>query len=300
GFPESEIRKFRLIFSCWNKPILHNMEDTNQTLRIFAIPLEPARQVIRALMDRLFKIEVSGVEHIPLEGGGIIVCNHTDLIDVPVQAVHSPRRIVYFGKAELFEPDEEVTRFLFQEGSFLNMLPGIMLLKPVLSRFLSFWADIVRAQMHEWGGRPIVRNFRGGSARESVEYYRDLEDYMVQLIKEGNLISLYPEGTRTDTGVMAPFKALAAKLAIRAQAPIIPTGITGSFGFLTPQSILSGRIFSTKIHYNVGKPIPPSEFPKTDEKKAAKELTAELEKQVYALTLHPERRDHARGKTRVL
>ncbi|HNN77154.1 MAG TPA: hypothetical protein PKN93_21055, partial [Leptospiraceae bacterium] len=79
-----------------------------------------------------------------------------------------------------------------------------------------------------------------------------------------------------------------------------PTGITGSFGFLTPQSILSGRIFSTKIHYNVGKPIPPSEFPKTDEKKAAKELTAELEKQVYALTLHPERRDHARGKTRVL
>lgn len=267
---------------------------------MFTIPLEPARAMIRTLMDRVFNIEVTGLEHIPMSGGGLIVCNHTDLIDVPVQAAHSPRKIVYFGKAELFEPEEELQRFLFQNGSPLHFVPGLALWKPVLAKILSFYADALRTQMNEWGGRPIVRNFRGETAREAVEYYRELEDYMVGLIKEGNLVSLYPEGTRTETGIMGPFKALAAKLAIRAQVPIIPTGITGSFGFFNPQSILSGRIFSTKITYNVGKPIPPSEFPQGDEKKAAKELTAELEKQVYALTLHPERRGHARGKARVL
>lgn len=267
---------------------------------MFTIPLDPARAVIRALLDRVFNIEVTGLEHIPMTGGGLIVSNHTDLIDVPVQAAHSPRKIVYFGKAELFEPDEELKRFLFQNGSVLNFMPGLALWKPVLEKILRFYADMLRTQMIEWGGRPIVRNYRGETAKDAVEYYRDLEENMVALIKEGNLVSLYPEGTRTETGIMGPFKAMAAKLAIRAQVPIIPSGITGSFGFFTPQSILSGRIFSTKITYNIGKPIPPSEFPKGDEKKAAKELTAELEKQVYALTLHAERRNHARGKTRVL
>lgn len=267
---------------------------------MFTIPLDPARAVIRALLDRVFNIEVTGTEHIPMTGGGLIVSNHTDLIDVPVQAAHSPRKIVYFGKAELFEPDEELTKFLFQNGSPLNVMPGLALWKPVLEKILRFYADMLRTQMIEWGGRPIVRNYRGETARDAVEYYRDLEDNMVALLNEGNLVSLYPEGTRTETGIMGPFKALAAKLAIRAQVPIIPSGISGSFGFFTPQSILSGRIFSTKIIYNIGKPIPPSEFPKGDEKKAAKELTAELEKQVYALTLHAERRNHARGKTRVL
>jgi len=276
------------------------MQDSaNQAFSMFTIPIDPARTVMRALMDRLFKIEVSGADQIPLTGGGLIICNHTDLIDVPVQGLYSPRRIVYFGKAELFEPDEEIKKLLFQSGSPLNLIPGLIW-KPLLEKLLEFYASAVKAQMHEWGGRPIVRNYKGDSAREAVEYYRDLEDYMVKLVSEGELVSIYPEGTRTDTGVMGPFKALAAKIAIRAKVPIIPTGITGSFGFFTPQSILSRRIFSTKITYNVGKPIPPSEFPRGDEKKAAKDLTAELEKQVYALTLHPERRGHARGKTRML
>ncbi|MBL8021816.1 MAG: 1-acyl-sn-glycerol-3-phosphate acyltransferase [Leptospirales bacterium] len=277
------------------------MEDNgNQVFRMFTIPLDPARAVLRGIMERIFKIEVTGSEFIPRDGGGLIVSNHTDLIDVPVQAINSPRRIVYFGKAELFEPDADIKNFLFKEGSLLNLLPGPMLWKPLLEKILSFYADAVKSQMHEWGGRPIIRNYRGETARDAVEYYRELEDYMVGLIEQGELVSLYPEGTRTETGVMGPFKALAAKLAIRARVPIIPSGITGSFGFFTPQNILSGRIFQTKITYNIGKPIPPSEFPTGDEKKAAKELTAELEKQVYALTLHPERRSRARGKTRKL
>lgn len=267
---------------------------------MFTIPLDPARAVLRGIMERIFRIEVTGSEFIPRDGGGLIVSNHTDLIDVPVQAINSPRRIVYFGKAELFEPDADIKNFLFKDGSLLNLLPGPMLWKPLLEKILSFYADAVKSQMHEWGGRPIIRNYRGETARDAVEYYRELEDYMVGLIEQGELVSLYPEGTRTETGVMGPFKALAAKLAIRANVPIIPSGITGSFGFFTPQNILSGRIFQTKITYNIGKPIPPSEFPTGDEKKAAKELTAELEKQVYALTLHPERRGRARGKTRKL
>lgn len=255
--------------------------------------------MIRLLMDTVFHIEATGTDFIPPEGGAILICNHTDLIDVPVQAVYSPRKVVFLGKAELFESGEEIKKILFREGSPLT-LPGVSFIRPVLEKGLEVFGATMKAQMLEWGGRPIIRNFRGEGAREAVEYYQDLETYMVQLLGEGNMLSIFPEGTRTTTGVMGPFKAMAAKLAIRAKVPIIPTGISGSYQFLTTESALSGKMFKNIIQFNVGRPILPSEFPAGDEKRAAKELTAILEKQVYALSLHQERRGTGRGKARVL
>ncbi|MBI3396728.1 MAG: 1-acyl-sn-glycerol-3-phosphate acyltransferase [Spirochaetia bacterium] len=267
--------------------------------RLFTVPLEPARAFIKLLMDTVFHIEVSGADSVPKDGGGILICNHTDLIDVPIQAVYTPRKVVFLGKAELFEQGDEMKKFLFREGSPLN-LPGISAFRPVIEKGLETYGAVIKLQMLEWGGRPIIRNFKGDGAREAVEYYQELENYIVQLLKEGHVLSIFPEGTRTSTGVMGPFKAMAAKLAIRAGVPLIPSGISGSFQFLTPQSIFSGRMFKNIIQYNFGSPIYPDEFPKLDEKRAAKELTAILEKQVYALSLHGERRSTGRGRSRVL
>lgn len=268
-------------------------------MRLFTIPLEPARMLVKTLLDTFFHIEVTGTDFIPAEGGAIIISNHTDLVDVPVQGTYSPRKIIYLGKAELFEPDEAIKRFLLQPGSPFH-LPGMDIPRLLLERALETYSAAHKAQLMEWGGQPIIRNYRGDSARDAVQYYKDLEDFMVRVLKEGNILSIYPEGTRTETGVMGPFKAMAAKLAIRAGVPIIPSGISGSFKFLTLESLFSGRIFNTAIQYNIGRPIQPSEFPEGDEKKACKELTAILEKQVYALTQHPERRSRARGKARAL
>ncbi len=255
--------------------------------------------LVRSLLDTVLNIEVSGIENIPMEGGGILICNHTDAIDPPIQGIYSKRKLIFLGKAELFEPDKEIKGFLFQKGSPLNS-PFMMLAKPVIEKLLEFYALMQSSQFKEWGGLPVTRNYKGDSARAAVEYYQELENYMVDIVKKGNILSIFPEGTRTDTGLMGPFKAMAAKLAIRAQVPIIPSGINGAFKFSSPESILTGQILRRKISYNVGQPIQPKDFPQGDEKKAAKELTAFLEKQVYALTLHPERRGHARGKAREL
>ena len=291
--------------------------DIEQVARLFTIPIEPAKALLKVLMDTFFHIEVTGTENIPLTGGGIIVSNHTDYIDVPVQGVNSPRKLIYVGKEELFEPEKDLKKFLFQEGSPLN-LPPFFVARALLERALEVYGAATRIQLMEWGGKPIKRSYRGekgekseespaedpaskaSAAREAVQYYKDLEDYLVELLKEGHFVSIYPEGTRTETGVIGPFKAMAAKLAIRAGVPIVPSGISGSWKFLTLESLLSGRMFKTHIQYNVGQPILPKDFPEGDEKRAAKELTAILEKNVYALTEHPERRDHPRGKARVL
>ena len=274
-------------------------QDLESLARLFTMPREPMVLLIRALMDLVFNIKVEGLENMPGEGGGILICNHTDLIDVPVQAVYTPRTLIYLGKAELFEPGEEISKFLYQEGSPLN-LPGISMARPMIEQALKTYSFAQRAQFLEWGAHPIIRNHRGDSARDSVQYYADLEEYMVKLVQAGHILAIFPEGTRTETGVLGPFRAMAAKLAIRAKVPIIPSGISGSFGFLSAKSLFSGRMFQGQITYNMGQPIQPEDFPEGDEKKAAKELTAILEKQVYALTMHPERREHSRGKARVL
>lgn len=273
--------------------------DLESLARLFTIPRAPAVALVREVVEQLLNIQVTGTDRIPAEGGALLICNHTDLIDVPVMVVYSPRKIILLGKRELFEPDRDIKDFLFQEGSLLN-LPGINLLRPLVEKTLETYAFIQKTQFLEWGGVPVIRNHHGDGARAAAEYYHDLENYMVELLKQGHVLSIFPEGTRTTTGLMNPFKALAAKLAIRAGVPIIPSGISGSFNFLQPINLLNGGIFKRVVRWNVGRPIPPEEFPKSDEKKAAKELTAILEKQVYALTLHPERREHTRGKARVL
>ncbi len=250
-------------------------------------------------MEYFLHIEVTGTENIPIGGGGILICNHTDLMDVPVQGVYCPRKLIYLGKAELFEADREFKQWLFKEGSPLN-LPGVSLLKPLIEKAVEAYGYAQKTQLLEWGGHPIIRNHHGEGARAAVEYYQDLENFMVDLLKQGHLLSVYPEGTRSDTGVMGPFKGLAAKLAIRAQVPIIPSGISGAFQLLSPASLLTGRLFRTTIKYNIGQPFMPSDFPKTEEKKAVKELTSLLEKQVYALSLHAERREKVRNRARVL
>lgn len=273
--------------------------DLEQLARLFSIPLEPAKALVRILIETLLSIEVTGMESIPPAGGAILVSNHTDYIDVLVQGSHCPRKIVYLGKAELFEPDRDIAKFLFREGSPLN-LPGFSLARPVIESALALYGQAQKAQLKEWGGHPIIRNYRGDGARAAVEYYQELEEYMVQLLKDGHLLSIFPEGTRTETGVMGPFKAMTAKLAIRAGVPVIPSGISGSWKMLTLDAFLTGRLFKQTIRYNVGQPIQPSEFPQGDEKRAAKELTTMLEKQVYALTQHAERRGHPRTRARTL
>lgn len=273
--------------------------EPSQALRLFTIPFEPARDLVRGLLARFLHIEVNGLEFIPPAGGALLVANHTDLIDVPIQGAFSPRKVTFLGKAELFEPGLPVKEFLLQKSSPLH-LPFLLPLRQLAEQVIDFYSLIQKTQLEEWGGHPIMRSYRGEGARDAVRYYQELEDHVVELLKKGELISIFPEGTRTRTGIMGSFKSLAARMAIRASVPIIPSGFKGSFQFLSLTNVLTGKVFDTRVEYNIGRPYFPEEFPQGDLKKAAHELTALVEKQVYALSLHAERRSAHRSRARVL
>lgn len=58
--------------------------------------------LMRVLMTILTKLEVSGLERVPLKGPLIIVANHLHFADPPLLGAVIPRKIIFMAKSELF------------------------------------------------------------------------------------------------------------------------------------------------------------------------------------------------------
>lgn len=59
-----------------------------------------------------------------------------------------------------------------------------------------------------------------------------------EILSQGGLFALFPEGTRSRTGELLPAKRGAALIALRAGAPVIPVGIVGADRIMPPGSRL--------------------------------------------------------------
>ena len=57
---------------------------------------------MRAILRRLYRMEITGGERIPASGGCILVANHESLIDPWFLCVATPRRVRFMAKAELW------------------------------------------------------------------------------------------------------------------------------------------------------------------------------------------------------
>ncbi len=74
----------------------------------------------------------------------------------------------------------------------------------------------------------------------------------IEHLRKGNLIMIYPEGTRTLTGKMSRAKTGAARLALSAHVPVIPMGITHTFHILPKGKKIPVR---GKADLHIGKPL---------------------------------------------
>ena len=94
-------------------------------------------------------------------------------------------------------------------------------------------------------------------------------------LKRGEMVLIFPEGTRTSDGEIAPFRPGFTTLAVRSHAAILPVAIEGAFQAWPRQRKFPGfgRI---RVHY--GRPIQPEEYANLDER----ELLAEVEQRVRA------------------
>jgi 1-acyl-sn-glycerol-3-phosphate acyltransferase len=97
---------------------------------------------------------------------------------------------------------------------------------------------------------PVDRDGRPESAKESVLAARKAMDLGVNIMT-------FPEGTRSRTGQMLPFKKGAFYLAMESGAPVVPISIWGSEQMMTKGSL---RIKPGLAHINFHPALYPEEF----------------------------------------
>lgn len=61
-----------------------------------------ASSIVRGLMGILTRLEVSGVESVPLEGPLLVVANHLHFVDPPLLGGAVPRKVIFMAKSEVF------------------------------------------------------------------------------------------------------------------------------------------------------------------------------------------------------
>ena len=77
-------------------------------------------------------------------------------------------------------------------------------------------------------------------------------DRAATALREGNSFLIFPEGTRSRTGELLPFKKGGFILAIKGQAPVVPIAIAGARDALRKGSLL---IYPVTVRVRIGEPV---------------------------------------------
>jgi 1-acyl-sn-glycerol-3-phosphate acyltransferase len=104
---------------------------------------------------------------------------------------------------------------------------------------------------HLWsaGNFPIDR----GDPRRTARSLRRV----IEGVRAGTSLAVFPEGTRTPDGRLQAFKPGAFKIAVRAGVPIVPVSIRGTFALL-PRTTLAPR--PGRVDVIIGRPIDTREY----------------------------------------
>ncbi|MGZ3299736.1 MAG: lysophospholipid acyltransferase family protein [Isosphaeraceae bacterium] len=133
--------------------------------------------------------------------------------------------------------------------SFLDVfLLGISLRRPLnfVARSSLFF-PVLGFLIRSVGGFPIQREGMGASGMKET----------LRRLRRGGIVTLFPEGTRSRDGKLAPLKSGIAVLVSRAGVPVVPAGIAGTFE-AWPRSRLLPVPRPVRIHF--GPPIRPEDI----------------------------------------
>lgn len=81
--------------------------------------------------------------------------------------------------------------------------------------------------------------------------YRTMES-ITEIVKSGESVLIFPEGTRSKTGELGKFRRGSLLTALKSGSPIIPVAISGSFKILPPGTWLINPV---PVKLSAGKPI---------------------------------------------
>lgn len=174
--------------------------------------------VVGPVARALFRPWVRGLENIPETGGAIIAGNHLSFIDSIFVPLAVPRPVVYLAKNDYF----------VGRGA-----------KGTATR----WFFKLTNQL------PIDRS--GGSASEASL------DAGLKVLRRGDLLGIYPEGTRSPDGRLYRGRTGIARLVMEAGVPVVPVALIGT-DKVQPEGRTIPRLRRVGIVF--GKPLDFSEY----------------------------------------
>lgn len=189
-----------------------------------------------------FRARVTGLENFPEDGPVIVASNHLAFLDSIIISALMPRRVAFLAKSE-----------------YVNT-PGV---RGKMMKLMFEAIDII----------PVNRSDR----KESMKALGKA----LEVLNEGRVFGIYPEGTRSRDGYLYRGKIGMAWLAHMTGAPVVPIGLIGTDKLQKPDS---NMVYPKRFTVRVGKPL---YFEKTGETmtgKQRKETTTKIMDEIAALS----------------
>ncbi|GGW44396.1 1-acyl-sn-glycerol-3-phosphate acyltransferase [Streptomyces lucensis JCM 4490] len=191
------------------------------------------------LLRLVFRPRIEGLEHVPDEGAAIVAGNHLSFSDHFLMPAILKRRITFLAKAEYFTG------------------PGV---KGRLTAFFFRGAGQIPVDRSgKEAGRAAIREGLG-------------------VLHRGELLGIYPEGTRSHDGRLYKGKVGVAVMALKAGVPVVPCAMIGTFEAQPPGKVVP-RIRPVTIRF--GKALDFSRYAGLENEKAV--LRAVTDEIMYAI-----------------
>ncbi|HEY5833268.1 lysophospholipid acyltransferase family protein [Streptomyces sp.] len=199
--------------------------------------------ILGPLLRALFRPRIEGMENVPESGAAIIAGNHLSFSDHFLMPAILPRRITFLAKAEYFTG------------------PGLK-------------GRLTAAFFRSAGQIPVGRS-GGSAARSAITAGLDV-------LGRGELLGIYPEGTRSHDGRLYRGRTGVAVMALRAGVPVIPCAMVGTFELQPPGRVVP-RIGRVAIRF--GRPLDFTRFAGMEgERYAVRSVTDEIMYEILALS----------------
>ena len=145
--------------------------------------------VLGPILRLLFRPWVEGAEHIPESGGAILASNHLSFSDSVFLPLVLDRRVTFLAKSDYFTTPGAKGRLTAIFFKLLDQLP-----------------------IDRTGGRAGDAALRTG----------------MRVLNRGDLLGIYPEGTRSPDGRLYRGKTGVARMALEGLVPVLPVAMVGT------------------------------------------------------------------------
>jgi 1-acyl-sn-glycerol-3-phosphate acyltransferase len=169
--------------------------------------------VFGPILRPLFRPWVEGLDNIPETGGAILASNHLSFSDSIFLPLELKRRLTFLAKADYFTGS----------GIKGRMTAGFM-------------KSVGQVPIDRSGGRASE-----GALRKAAE-----------ILGRGELLGIYPEGTRSPDGRLYRGKTGIARMALESGVPVIPVAMINTFDVQPPGQIVP-RVM--RVGIRIGKPL---------------------------------------------